>query len=142
MLWLHFGEIREVTASGGKKEVGDWAIHVQCPWRVCKCGRVVVAYHDFYYDDNGDALEDWDIPGQSRFDSVAAMLCAEFEAVPPIVTGVEPGDVGGFSTHLSQNYRLDVFPDTSLGQSEHRRLFQPALHAEHFVVSSDGAGET
>ena len=79
MLWLHFGEMRIVPAhGGGTKTVGDWAIHVQCPWRISQLGRIVIAYHDFYYSPDGDALDDWDTLGKSRFDSVAARLCTEF----------------------------------------------------------------
>jgi hypothetical protein len=134
LLWLHFGEMRTVPArGGGTKTFGQWAIHVQCPWRICQLGRIVVAYHDYYYSPEGDALDDWDSPGKSRFDSLAAGLCAEFEARPPVVASVAPDDVGGFSLLFVADYRLDVFPDDSDDSSERWRVFQPGDTSKHFV---------
>lgn len=134
MVWLHFGEMREVpTRDDGTKRVGDWAVHVQCPWRISQRGRIVIAYHDFYYSPDGDDLENWDAIGSNQFDSAAVVLCAEFETVPPVVVSAHPEDVGGFSLHFSHDYRLDVFPDTSFDSSEHWRIFQPGVHGKHFV---------
>ena len=134
MLWLHFGEMREVKVrSGGRKSVGDWAIHVQCPWRISRLGRIVIAYHDFYKSPDGDALDDLDTSGRSRFDSMAARLCTEFETTSPVVGSVAPDDVGGFSVRFSRNYRLDVFPAASDDSSEHWRVFQTGATSKHFV---------
>jgi hypothetical protein len=137
LLWLHFGKMRKVATHGGAtKTVGDWAIHVQCAWRLCRQGRIEVAYRDYYYSPNGDALDDWDTPGQSRFDQQAASLVAGFETRPPEVLSFTTDDVGGFSLVLSDGYRLDVFPDDSSRDdySEHWRLFVPASEKEHFVI--------
>jgi hypothetical protein len=138
LLWLHFGATHEVAArGGGTKTVGDWAIHVQCAWRLCRHGRIELAYRDYYYSADGDALDDWDTPGKSRFDRLAAVLGREFETTPPVVHSVTTDDVGGFSLTLSHDYRLDVFPDHSShdDDSEHWRLFEPGSDREHFVVS-------
>jgi hypothetical protein len=134
LLWLHFGELRTVPAhGGGTKSVGQWAIHVQCPWRICRHGRIVVAQQDFYYSPEGDALDDWDFPGKNRFDSVAATLCAEFKSSLPLVASVAPDDIGGFSLHAANDYRLDVFPANSDVACEHWRIFQPGDTRTHFV---------
>ena len=138
MVWLHFGEMREVSVrGGGTKTVGDWAIHIQCPWRISRSGRIVIAYHDFYYSPDGGDLEDWDKLGASQFDSAATSLRTEFEAVPPVVASVQTDDVGGFSIRFSQDYQLDVFPDTSFDSSEHWRIFQPRVDSGHFVFPPD-----
>jgi hypothetical protein len=136
MLWAHFGEMREVpTRNGGTKSVGERAIHVQCPWRVCNLGRIVIAYHDFYYSPEGKPLkDDWDTLGKSRFDSVADLLCTEFEKTPPVVTSIDLDDVGGFSLHFSHNYRLDVFPDDSSDSGEHWRIFEPGAGSKNFIL--------
>src|SRR5688572_24733441 len=137
MLWVQFGEMHEVAAyRGGTKTVGDWAIHVQCAWRLCRRGRIELAYRDYYCSPEGNALDDWDTPGKSRFDHLAEILNADFEATRPCVLSVTTDDVGGFSLALSEDYRLDVFPDDSSRDdySEHWRLFEPASDKEHFVV--------
>lgn len=137
LLWLHFGEMHEVAArGGGTKMVGDWAIHVQCAWRLCRLAHIEVAYRDYYYSPDGDALDDWDTPGKSRFDQQAASLVAGFAASPPEILSFTVNDVGGFSLLFSHDFRLYVFPDDSShgDYSEHWRLFAPASDREHFVV--------
>ena len=137
MLWLHFGDMREVaTRLGGTKTVGDWAIHVQCAWRLCRHERIVVAYRDYYCSPEGDALQNWDTPGKSRFDKLAKAVGVEFKAASPFVRAVTTDDVGGFSLALSHDYRPDVFTDNSgHGEyDEHWRLFEPQANSKHFVV--------
>ena len=126
LLWLHFGEIHTVPVwRGGTKTVGDWAIHIQCAWRICRRGHIVVAWQDYYYSpEGGDLNDDWDSPGKSRFDSLAAELCTEIETSPPVVASVQPDDVGGFTVHLTTDFRLDVFPANSDESVEHWRIFQ------------------
>jgi hypothetical protein len=135
MLWIHFGEYQEIPdRKGGTRSVGEWALHVHCPWRICRLGRIVVAYHDFYDSPDGAPLDDWDSPGMSQFDHQVDILSAEFESTPPLVSSVEPDDVGGFAMHLSRDYRLDVFPDDSVAGEEHWRLFQPGPEQSHHFV--------
>jgi hypothetical protein len=137
MLILYFGKMREVaTRRGGKVMIGEWALHIQCAWRLCRLGRIVVAYRDYYYDPDGDSLKDWETSGKSRFDQVAAALCIEFGAAAPFVLTVTTDDVGGFSLALNYDLRLDVFPDDSNCDeyAEHWRLFQPRTGNDHFVV--------
>jgi hypothetical protein len=139
LLWLDFGEMHEVAGhAGGTKTVGDWAIQVQCSWRLCRRGRIEVAYRDYYFSPEGDALDDWVTPGKSRFDHIAQVLSSKFETSPPVVRSFTTDDVGGFSLALSGDYRLDVFPDDSnsddYSEHWHWRLFAPGSDKEHFVV--------
>jgi hypothetical protein len=133
--WLHFGEMREVDdLRGDRKTVGDWAIHIQCPWRLSRLSRIVIASDDYAYAPNGDYLMDgWSHPGRSRFDFIAAKLCTEFEIHPPVVTSMQVDDVGGFSLGLADDYRLDVFPSSSDESDENWRLFEPSRDTKHFV---------
>lgn len=134
LLWLHFGEMHEVSdRRAGTKVVGDWALHIQCPWRISRQGRILIAYHDYYWGPDGKPVEDWDVVGKTRFDLAASKLCAEFTATPPAVVSVQPDDVGGFCVHFSGDYRLDVFPADSDQSSEHWRIFQPGVDRRHFV---------
>jgi hypothetical protein len=134
LLWLHFGELHEVSERrGGTKIVGDWAVHIQCPWRICRHGRILTGYNDYYYAPDGEPVEDWDVVGKTRFDLAASTLCDEFAKIPPVVTSVQVDDVGGFFVHFGGDYRLDVFPDESDETSEHWRIFQPSVGSKHFV---------
>lgn len=134
MLWLGFGADREGVSPLGRVRLdSEWALHVQCVWRLCQSGRIVIGYRDFYYSINGDALDDWDSSGTNCFDVVTAKLRTEFEIDPPTVQRVESDDVGGFMMELERDYRLAVFPDGAT-ENERWRLFQPGMHQPHIVV--------
>jgi len=133
MLWADFGETREtLSPRGHPRQTGQWALHVSCPWRLCRSGRIVVAWHDFYYSPEGDALEDWDTIGKSAFDATVLKLNREWSDSAPQVSAIRIDDIGGFSLELTNDYRLDVFP-ANAGDAEHWRLFEPGAGREHFV---------
>jgi len=137
MLWVELGEMRAVsTIKRESRMVGDWAIHIQCPWRICGNGRILIASHDFYCTPAGDPLDDWDVVGSSLFDAAASVLNKEFELAPPIVTSVQPDDVGGFLLDFGDQHRLEAFPDNSAMTIEAWRVFQPGADAERFVYPS------
>jgi hypothetical protein len=142
LLWVHFGELRESLSPRGQlRTVGEWALHIQCPWRIRQGTNVVVASGEFCYGSAGEALDDWDKPGKSKFDVTAATLENEFSAFPPSVTSIYIDEVGGFTIELTNDYRLDIFPDRSTSNTEHWRLFQPGIDHRHFVFPmerSDG----
>jgi hypothetical protein len=134
MLWAPFGALREtVSPLGQKRETGEWALHIQCAWRFCQSGRIVVANGDFYHSPSGDPLDDWDTFGKSAFDATVARLGEDFSGSRPHVTMIRADDIGGFSLQLTGNYQLDVFPSDSFADREHWRLFQPGAGHKHFV---------
>lgn len=135
LLWVHFGEMREVPdRKGGTRTVGEWALHVQCPWRLIRAPRILVARRDCFYEADSDAHYDRDGGGESRFDRLAKPLNLQFENSPPRVELIMVDSVGGFTLHLAGCYDFEVFPDESTGSDcEHWRLFQPGSEQEHFV---------
>ena len=65
--WFQFGQRRTVTARNGTKEVGEYALHIQCGWRI-RCGdQVVVGGRDLYYPPEGSDGPmddfDWNVQG-------------------------------------------------------------------------------
>ncbi len=51
MQWFAFGDQREViTRSGETKVVGEYALHVQCPWRIVRGDEIVVGSRDLRRD--------------------------------------------------------------------------------------------
>ena len=137
LLWMHFGQMRRIPSHrGGTKQVGDWALHVQCAWRLCRQEQIEMASLDYYYNFKGDWLEDWDKPGNSRFDVIATALMTRWQWHPLLVQLLTTDEVGGFSLYLTEGYRLDVYPNHSGGQAfgEYWRLFEPGTNHEHFVM--------
>jgi hypothetical protein len=48
--WFQFGQHKTVKdARGDTKEVGEYALHVQCAWLIRHSDQVVVASGDLYY---------------------------------------------------------------------------------------------
>jgi hypothetical protein len=142
MACFDFGRRRKVAGrNGAEKEVGDYALHVECGWRIIHGDRVAVGRHDLYYpaeyDENEPIPEDFDWQYNSnRHDKLLASLfkngTREFE-----VHDVEVGMAGSFRIILQDGFSLEVFPSDSLS-GEHWRLFEPDRDGPHFVVTGNG----
>lgn len=132
MLCVHFGNTYAIPDRGGTTQaVPEWTIQIQCAWRVSQGTRIVIAYRDFYYSDI--PLSNLAVMSKSRFNVVLDSLCAEFEAMPPVVGAVEADDTGGFSVQMSHDYKLEVFPSESPESGKHWRVFQPVPEGKSFV---------
>jgi len=137
-----FGELREsVTHSLGKKGVvGEYALHIQCPWRVVGSEGIVVASGDRNYpeDENSD-WQDFDSDGPSLCEARIDEWLQPHKELPLTVKSVTADRLGGFKMELSQGFILEVFPADSLrGEySEHWRFFRP-FEENHFVVTGHG----
>ncbi len=145
MLWLHFGEWREVPArKGGVRRVGEWTLHIQTPWNLVRDDRVIVGSRDLYYYGEGSAEFaegsefDWNKDGESRFDRQAAALNLEFESKSPLVTKIACDTVGMFSLTMGDEMILNVLPNcaSSSPDFEFWRLFQAGTDAPHYVVAT------
>src|SRR5688572_19639749 len=96
--WLQFGE-RHIQGGAKGQDVGDFALHVQCAWRLRGPDGIIVASRDRYYPkgnpDSADDDFDWDTPGGNRCDErmqfFLSMHC------PVRVESISVDDVGGFS---------------------------------------------
>ena len=139
LLWIHFGQWREVPSRrGGTRQVGEWALHIQTDWRFVLESEIVVGVREMYqYDEDGSQF-DWSKDGESRFDRLAVRLNREFETEMDIVTDVTCDDVGGFSILLRSGLRFDVFPCAAFSTPdvEFWRFFEPATENDHYVVET------
>jgi hypothetical protein len=146
MLWLHFGERRRApTQRAPDREVGDYALHVLCPWRISR-GGVITGRSDIYVPVDPDLDEmdfRWDRPGQSIVDSQLARWIGANAAAPLTVVDIHVDGCAGFTLSLPDGNAFEVFPDAfSMPHDirEHWRLFRPATSDAHFVVSNQGWG--
>ena len=74
MKGFHFGQIRSRPRGG---TMGDFALHVQCPWRIVTVGKMITGSYDYYEPadsqvDRGDWQESR--PSQSLQDRHIAEL--------------------------------------------------------------------
>ena len=138
-----FGTRGEVPSSqGGTRAVAEFALHVQCAWRICLEDRVVVGSRDLYYPAGygGENREippdfDWD-RDPNRCDKLIRSLFEDGKRLF-VVEAVEVGTAGSLHIELGNGFCLDVFPDDSLND-ERWRLFRPGVAGPHFVVTADG----
>ena len=142
--WFQFGAQHTVIDEfrGTEKVVGEYALHVQCAWRIIGSSGIEVASHDRYYPASGEANIDladfeWDRPGKNKCDEKISALFALRESEPFIVTNVEIDSVGSIRLMLGETYALEVFPDSSLSR-EQWRLFQPYQNADEIVLTGQG----
>ena len=129
MLWLDFGEPREI--SGGTKIIYDWTIQIQCPWRISQGTRIVLAYRNFFYSDA--PLTNVAVMNKSRSNSILDGLCAEFAVTPPVVASTDSEDNGAFSLRMTSDYCLDVFPAEGAESGKLWRIFEPGHDGRSFV---------
>lgn len=144
MACFQFGAHRQVTNSRGETvEVGEYALHLQCPWRITKGDQVVIAALDVYKprednqaDDSSDF--DWDHEEnllEERAKSIFGNGMREY-----VVQRVEAGNGGALTMVLQGGLWFEIVPSDST-KGEHWRLFQPRTDNEHFVVTGGGIGD-
>lgn len=121
--------------------IGEYGLHLQCPWRITQGATIMVASRDLSYaagDDPYQGYEDFDPDKEpNRRDERISALFASWADRPPVVEVLEADLVGGFSLSLTGRYTLDVFPSDSLGR-EHWRFLPNRSKGDHFVVTGRG----
>jgi hypothetical protein len=144
LMWLALGQRQTIPDFQGKpREVGAYALHVQCAWRFVQGGKVVAGNRDLYYPrgyrDQREEIPkgfDWDVQGANRCDEMLATLFAD-GARQFVVQRVEVGQAGELALLLEGGLTLQIFPNDSL-EGEHWRLFRPGSDAPHSVFTGKG----
>ena len=122
MLTLQFGPLREVTTSRGTvKHLGDWALHIQCRWRIEQGDAIVASHLDLA------ASEEC---GRATTSQVRDLLVTQG---PTAVLDVEAGESGDAVISLARGMRLIILAD-GIPDDEDWRLFRSNSDARHFVI--------
>ena len=141
---FQFGEIRQM----GDGTVGEYALHIQCPWRIDGPEGIITGRMDLYDPvEIGDDF-DWDSwhyeKSENMQDHKIGKLLGGYdpqtnshvnETKHLVVEDVQADDFGGATIELSGGYRLILFPAGSDG--EDWRIFCPLAmgYQHHFVIS-------
>jgi len=144
LVWLAFGQRKTIPDfQGNPREVGEYALHVQCAWRFVQGETVVAGNRDLYYPrgyknqrDKFPKAFNWDVQGANRCDEMLAALFAG-GARQFVVQQFEVGQAGEFALQLAGDLTLQIFPNDSL-EGEHWRLFRPDSNAPHSVFTGKG----
>jgi hypothetical protein len=140
---FHFGPL--LREENGLRLRGEFALHIQCPWRVDGPNGVVTGRADLWEPADQDQeidLETWDYESDGNlqdhrleellggFDPRANSFVNETEFL--VVEEINADDIGAVSVALSGGYRLLLFPSGSVG--EDWRFFEPSSDQDHLVV--------
>ena len=138
MLNLQFGEPRMFEGA----LMGEFALHVQCPWRIESEGTIVTGRDDFdEVPTVGEFAELIDGAELSLAEHRLRELMGSYDPVTRsignaserlVVSSVSVGSCGAAVFELSGGFRLGLFPSGS--RSEDWRLFRPTSDAPHFVI--------
>jgi len=113
--WFQFGNQRSVPAFwGGTKVVGEFALHLNCPWRLVSAA--------------GSALAS----NEATLDVLAAAASRPLDCC-----GVLVESPARFTLEFSTGEKLLV-EAVDHDQGEYWRLFRPATQEPHFVVGPAG----
>jgi hypothetical protein len=130
-----------LNRKGQEVEVGEYALHIHCPWRIVGPDGIFVASEDRNYpEDEMSNRENFDSDSPSRCEARIGVWFREHSVAPLSVEQVKADSVGGFRLFLHRGFVLEAFPSHSLrGEySEYWRLFRPSTEARHFVVTGYG----
>lgn len=135
---LHFGTIRPHRS--GRGTVGQYALHIQCPWRIVSETVVITGTSDRFIEprEGAEVNEDDAQSGSLQSIRIAALLNGFDEATKSFVNATKQlvvmkanSDIyGGADLLLSGGYRLQIFPDGSL--EEDWRFIEE--EGRHFVI--------
>jgi hypothetical protein len=139
---FQFGRVRAVRSG----TVGEYALHVQCPWRIEGPEGIVTGRADLWEPAEPSPEIDWDTWDYERDENLQdrrlAALLAGYdpetrsfvnEADYLVVEDVQADDCGGAVIWLTGGYRLALFPAGTRG--EDWRVFRPGTGGPHFVVA-------
>lgn len=147
VLWLQFGGRRTApTAGDPARVVGEYALHVHCPWRLSAAGGVIAGRSDMYVAADPELPEAdfrWDRPGDALLDAQLRRWVDGHAAAPVRVEVIAVDRCAGFVARLAPACALEVFPDAFAVPHDLReqwRLLRPGVEAAHFVVNNHGWG--
>ncbi len=132
MRTLAFGTLR--PCEGGS--VGDFALHIQCPWRVEGPEGIVTGRLDLWEPLESSTVFDADSWHYEKSPNLQDFLMDQWlkrHGPSLVVEGVDGDECGGASIRLGKGFRLELFPAGTC--SEDWRLFRPRSDDSHFVVS-------
>ncbi len=144
---FHFGQIRSIE--GGT--VGEFALHIQCPWRLQDPHGIVTGRSDLWEpsEDNKEVdLDSWDYDRDENLqDKLIGALLGSYDPQTRsfvndterlVVQEVYADSYGGVEIVLSGGYRLVLFPAGTRG--EDWRIFRPEADEPHFVIAGGKIG--
>ena len=143
MRGFHFGEVQVVE----RGTIGEYALHLQCPWRIEGPEGLITGSSDLWEPDTearASQQPSWTYENGNLQDERLGFLLKGYdpkthslvnETNNLVVENIEADAYGGVVICLSGGYRLAVFPCNIV--SENWRFFRPGEKGGHFVIKGD-----
>jgi hypothetical protein len=125
MAMFAFGEARITDTPRGPRKAAEYALHLQCAWRLREDEAVLIGSSDLYTptDPAEDKSNfDWDEPQATRRDVLMAELLKDER--PLVVEQVLFGNAGALQILFQEGLCLEVFPENTV-DDEYWRLLRP-----------------
>ncbi len=143
MRMFQFGKLTDHES----KLTGEYALHVQCPWRIeGPDGKIITGRSDLWdpVDESVDVSTwQYDTSENVQDKNIKSLLGRLREqhglnsnaAAPLEVESVESSECGDATIRLTGGYKLKLFVSGSRGEAW--RIFRPGSDDSHFVVGED-----
>ena len=121
---------------GRPSDVGEYALHIQCAWRIVRDGAVVVGSSDLYYpadystEDVVPPTFNWDHDPNRR----DRLLTSLFEGHGFELRKVTLGTAGFCRMEFDGDLQLEIFPTNSVGEEQWRLFATLDVSREPLVV--------
>ena len=137
---FQFGERRaKKTFRGDLVDVGQYALHIQCAWRIARKDIVVVGSGDLYYPPDSTvqrAPADFDWAEGPNLGDELLLSLFDSDKRQFVVRRVDVGDVGSLHIVMDHDLFLDVLPNETVNE-EYWRLFKPGSEEAHFIFGRE-----
>ncbi len=132
MRTFQFGKLHPVD----RGSVGDFALHVQCPWRIEGPHGIVTGRLDLWQpvEENAPFDDNWDYEKSPNLQDARQEVWFAHNKTSLVVKSVDADEFGGAVIGFDQGFVLRLFPAGT--RAEDWRLFQSNTNALHFVVSA------
>ena len=138
MCWIHFGRPVEIELRGRKRIVGEFALDMDCPWRIRNSsGGIELGSADMFAPASGHDFDedfDWDIQGNNLFDEKAKLLFPEGSQIVVTSAGLR----GNYDLTITFSNGLCLESFVNASREECWRLFRPGLEHGDLIVTGVG----
>jgi hypothetical protein len=136
MLCIQFGGPRTITRHNGSSYTGgDYALHIQSPWRIVCRGLLVTGIDDLYCSSNGEytGKQSKDCLFQTRIE----LLQNRVDFYGSVVQEILFDDFGGLKIQLENDITIESFACCSSNDGwEYYRFFKPGSDEDHLVFEN------
>ncbi len=140
MCWIHIGKPIKMMTRGEMRVVGEYALHIDCPWRLLTkdSSEIVLGSADIFCPSSSNEQDQnfvWDVQGNNLFDEKAERIFSKLSEI--IIQSAEMSPINDLTLTLSNGLLLQCYVNQS-SDEECWRLFKPNQNAGDLIVTGQG----